>query len=56
MTRDIPVIALSAAGTARDAGRAAEVGFHRYLTKPVEVDKLARVLEELLLGDDDGGA
>jgi CheY-like chemotaxis protein len=49
-TCDIPVIALSAAATARDAARAADVGFHRYLTKPVEVDKLARALEELLTG------
>ena len=47
-THHIPVIALSAAATARDAARAAEVGFHRYLTKPVEVDKLTAALEELL--------
>jgi len=48
-TRDIPVIGLSAAATERDTARAAEVGFCHYLTKPVEVDRLARALEELLL-------
>jgi CheY-like chemotaxis protein len=32
----------------RDAKRAAETGFYRYLTKPVKVDELTRVLEELL--------
>ena len=47
-TRTIPVIALSAAATDRDIKRSESVGFYRYLTKPVEVDKLIGVLEELL--------
>jgi PAS domain S-box-containing protein len=47
-TRDIPVIGLSAAALARDTGGAQAAGFHRYLTKPVKVDELTRVLEELL--------
>ncbi|MBS1153129.1 MAG: torS, partial [Myxococcaceae bacterium] len=47
-TRDIPVIALSAAAMVRDATRVNDAGFYRYLTKPVQVDELARVLEELL--------
>jgi CheY-like chemotaxis protein len=46
-TRDIPVIGLSAAVLAPDVKRAAEAGFYRYLTKPVKVDELIRVLEEL---------
>jgi PAS domain S-box-containing protein len=45
-TRDIPVIALSAAAIIRDAARVA--GFYRYLTKPVKVDELTAVLDELL--------
>jgi PAS domain S-box-containing protein len=47
-TRAIPVVALTAAAMPRDARRAAETGFYRYLTKPVKVDELTRVLEELL--------
>ncbi len=47
-TAAIPVIALSAAAMVRDATRVDDAGFYRYLTKPVKVDELARVLEELL--------
>jgi PAS domain S-box-containing protein len=47
-TRDIPIIALSAAAMIRDAARVAGAGFYRYLTKPVQVDELTRTLEELL--------
>jgi PAS domain S-box-containing protein len=47
-TRAIPVIGLSAAALARDTNRAKEAGFYRYLTKPVKVDELMGVLEELL--------
>jgi PAS domain S-box-containing protein len=47
-TRAIPVIGLSAAALPRDTARAKEIGFYRYLTKPVKVDLLTAVLEELL--------
>jgi CheY-like chemotaxis protein len=47
-TRDIPVIGLSAAALISDTKRAKEAGFYRYLTKPVKVDELTTVLEELL--------
>lgn len=47
-TRDIPVIALSAAAMSRAAARVASAGFYRYLTKPVKVDELTAVLDELL--------
>jgi PAS domain S-box-containing protein len=47
-TREIPVIALSAAAMIRDAARVAGAGFYRYLTKPVKVDELTAVLDELL--------
>jgi PAS domain S-box-containing protein len=49
-TRQIPVIGLSAAALAKDTARARDAGFYRYLTKPVKVAELTRVLEELLLG------
>jgi PAS domain S-box-containing protein len=47
-TRDIPIIALSAAAMDRDKRRAEQAGFYRYLTKPVQVDELTEVLEALL--------
>jgi CheY-like chemotaxis protein len=47
-TKDIPIIALSAAAMIRDSSRVKDAGFHCYLTKPVQVDELTRVLEELL--------
>ena len=48
-TQDIPVIALSAAASTRDRERGERAGFHRYLTKPVRVDELLPVLEEVLV-------
>jgi PAS domain S-box-containing protein len=54
-TREIPVIGLSAAAMARDKKRAAEVGFFRYLTKPVNVDELTGALEELMRRRDPAG-
>jgi PAS domain S-box-containing protein len=47
-TRGIPIIGLSAAALPRDTARAKEIGFYRYLTKPVKVDQLTATLEELL--------
>jgi PAS domain S-box-containing protein len=47
-TKDIPVIALTAAAMLADRKRVAEAGFYRYLTKPVQVDQLIATLEELL--------
>jgi len=48
-TREIPIVALSAAAMIRDKKRVSEAGFYRYLTKPVKVDELTLVLEEVLL-------
>ena len=48
-TRDIPVIGLSAGALLTDTTRAKEVGFYRYLTKPVKVAELTKVLEDLLV-------
>ena len=47
-TKSIPIIALTAAAFVRDQARAQDVGFYRYLTKPVKVDELTAVLEEIL--------
>ena len=48
-TRDIPVIALTAAAMMGDRKRYADAGFHRYLTKPVNVAELIETLEGVLL-------
>ncbi|HWA73989.1 MAG TPA: PAS domain S-box protein [Polyangiaceae bacterium] len=47
-TRDIPVVALTAAAMAGDRKRFADAGFYRYLTKPIRVAELLETLEELL--------
>jgi PAS domain S-box-containing protein len=47
-TKDIPVIALTAAASARDRQRGEAAGFYRYLTKPVKIDELEAALEGLL--------
>ena len=47
-TRDIPVIALTAAASDRDREAGVRAGFYRYLTKPVQVDELIRALEALI--------
>ena len=47
-TKAIPVIALTAAASERDVRRGMEAGFHRYLTKPVNVDEFVSVLGAVL--------
>jgi len=47
-TRDLPVIALTAAALPRDRLRGEQAGFSHYLTKPVKVDELESALEALL--------
>ncbi len=49
-TAHIPVVGLSAAAMLTDMKRVREVGFYRYLTKPVDVEELTRVFEEVLTG------
>jgi PAS domain S-box-containing protein len=48
-TRDIPVIALTAAAMVGDRKRLAQAGFARYLTKPAKVVELLDALETLLV-------
>jgi CheY-like chemotaxis protein len=54
-TRDIPVVALTAAAMTRDAKRAESAKFLHYLTKHVMVDELMKVLEEVLHHPGEGG-
>ncbi|HVW24452.1 MAG TPA: PAS domain S-box protein [Polyangiaceae bacterium] len=44
-TKDIPVIALTAAASERDKQRGQQAGFFRYLTKPVRVDEFEAALQ-----------
>jgi CheY-like chemotaxis protein len=46
-TKDIPIIALTAAASERDRQRGIQTGFFRYLTKPVKVDELVTALSAL---------
>ncbi len=48
LTRDIPVVALSADAMEQDAARALAAGFVAYLTKPVEMGRLFQTLEAVL--------
>jgi CheY-like chemotaxis protein len=50
-TRAIPVVALSANATARDIEQGEQSGFFRYLTKPVDVGQLLRVVQKALNGE-----
>ncbi|HVZ33197.1 MAG TPA: ATP-binding protein, partial [Polyangiaceae bacterium] len=52
-TRDVPIIALSAATMLLESKRLEQAGFDRYLTKPVKVDELAATLEDLLIARSD---
>ena len=47
-TRDLPVVAISAAASKEDLARGAAAGFHRYLTKPLRVAELEAVICEVL--------
>lgn len=44
----IPVIAISAGAMENDIHRGLEVGFHRYLTKPIDLEELFSAMYELL--------
>ncbi len=48
-TRDIPVIALTAAASPRDKQRGLDEGFDRYLTKPIKVVEFIGALEAIAL-------
>ncbi|WP_162910968.1 PAS domain S-box protein [Azohydromonas sediminis] len=47
-TRSIPVVAVSANAMPRDVERAKAAGFDAYLTKPLDIAQLLRVVDEML--------
>ena len=48
VTREIPVIALSADAMPHQVAKGQQVGFEAYLTKPLDILKFQAVLEDLL--------
>lgn len=48
VTRNIPVIALSANATARDIENVFKAGFNDYVTKPIDIDILLQSIESFL--------
>lgn len=46
-TRDIPVIALSAAAASGDRASVEAAGFYRYLTKPLDIAEFSSLLKRL---------
>jgi signal transduction histidine kinase/CheY-like chemotaxis protein len=50
-TAAIPIVALTAAASPRDREQGMREGFHRYLTKPVKVDELMTVIEDIFAAE-----
>ena len=48
LTRNIPVLALSANAMPRDIDRGLEAGFFRYLTKPIKIAEFMSALDQSL--------
>jgi PAS domain S-box-containing protein len=48
LTRDIPVIAISANAMVGDINKGLEAGFYRYITKPINVSEFMQTLDETL--------
>ena len=52
-TADIPVIALTANAMPRDIERGVAAGFHRYLTKPIDIEKFTEAINSTLAENPD---
>jgi CheY-like chemotaxis protein len=48
LTRDIPVVVISADATARQIQRLMAAGARTYLTKPIDIREFFRVIDETL--------
>jgi signal transduction histidine kinase/CheY-like chemotaxis protein len=48
VTRDIPVVAISANAMPKDLARGKTAGFVDYLTKPLQVERLLRVVDDII--------
>lgn len=56
LTAAIPVIALTANAMPRDIERGQAAGFHRYLTKPIDIDKFTEAINSTLAQRRSAGA
>ena len=56
LTAAIPVIALTANAMQRDIERGQAAGFHRYLTKPIDIDKFTEAINSTLAQRRSAGA
>ncbi|HEY9079997.1 PAS domain-containing hybrid sensor histidine kinase/response regulator [Magnetovibrio sp.] len=50
-TKHIPVVAVSANAMPNDVAQALEAGFHDYLTKPFQIDRLFKVMQDIFAKD-----
>jgi CheY-like chemotaxis protein len=50
-TKDIPVVAITAAAMKHEVERAKDAGFAAYLTKPIDVPETLRVIQKYLASD-----
>ena len=48
LTRDIPVLAVSANAMAKDLERGKAAGFLDYMTKPLDINRLMRAVDKIL--------
>ena len=49
-TQNTPVLALSAAATAKDVDKGIDAGFIRYLTKPMQIDEIVKTIKAVIDG------
>jgi CheY-like chemotaxis protein len=54
VTAHIPIVALSANAIPRDIEQGLAAGFHRYLTKPIQVDQFMETLNEVMAFAENG--
>jgi CheY-like chemotaxis protein len=47
-TKNIPVIALTADAMTIDIKKAIDLGFHSYITKPIDVEKFIKTIDSVI--------
>jgi two-component system chemotaxis response regulator CheY len=49
--RDIPIVVITTEGAKEDRERALSLGANEYLTKPIQANRVLRVVQSLLKGE-----